>query len=289
MTLIDFILNVAGLLLALNLRSVRFDPFARALPTTLAGTLRRTEPQNLRRWHWLAALVILLGLRGVFYWQVGPAVNWTPKLDLAFVVLAFPLRDDASHFGSAELFSLLSCLQTLLVFHFWLLTLLVINRGRSESDPLHRMIVVQLGRLARFPTGALLLMPVAVVAVLWLSCHPLLVQAGIVNRFKAVSHLLGQSALAGMGIYSSLKYLLPAILFVHVITSYIYLGQNPLWDFIGSTARNLLTPLKGFPLRFGKVDLAPVMGIVLILLVLHTVPNLLLSQLRARNLTLWPQ
>jgi hypothetical protein len=43
------------------------------------------------------------------------------------------------------------------------------------------------------------------------------------------------------------------------------------------------------PLRFGKVDFAPLVGIVLVLLVLHALPNLVLNQLGRRNLTLWPQ
>src|SRR3974390_1650027 len=77
MGLIDFILNLAGLLLWLNWRAVRLDPLSRATPATLAGTLRRAEAPRLKRWHFLAALGGLLLLRAVLYWQIGSAVNWT--------------------------------------------------------------------------------------------------------------------------------------------------------------------------------------------------------------------
>ena len=75
MALIDFILNLAGLLLWLNWRSVRFDPLGRRTPATLIGTLRRAEPRRLRRWHLLAALGGLLLLRAVIYWQIGSAAK----------------------------------------------------------------------------------------------------------------------------------------------------------------------------------------------------------------------
>src|SRR6266478_6429890 len=88
-SLIDFILNLACLLLWLNWRSLGADPLSKTTPATLAGTLRRAEPQRLRGWHLLAALGILLLLRALLYWQIGPAVNWTPTLRLAAIAISF--------------------------------------------------------------------------------------------------------------------------------------------------------------------------------------------------------
>jgi hypothetical protein len=51
----------------------------------------------------------------------------------------------------------------------------------------------------------------------------------------------------------------------------------------------LLSPLKHVRLRLGRVDLAPVIGIILIVLLLHLLPHFLLHELDRRNLTLWPQ
>ncbi len=86
MGVIDFILNLAGLLLWLNWRSLRFDPLGQRTPVTLIGTLRRAEPRRLRRWHLPAALGGLLLLRAVFYWQIGSGVGWAAgKLNLGVI------------------------------------------------------------------------------------------------------------------------------------------------------------------------------------------------------------
>src|SRR5947207_3128845 len=99
MSLIDFILNLAGLLLWLNWCSIRFDPLLSRSPASLTGTLRRAEPHRLRRWHFLLALAALLLFRALIYWQIGSAVAWTPSLPLGAVALCF--RSD--FFGRALL------------------------------------------------------------------------------------------------------------------------------------------------------------------------------------------
>jgi uncharacterized protein YggT (Ycf19 family) len=285
MSLIDFILNVAGILLWLNWRSVHADPFMRGRPATLSGTLRRAEPLRIKRWYFLAALTGLLFLRGIFYKEIGPAVNWTAKLDLYFVVLTF----HEAFFVPAELFSLFSFARDFLIFYFWLLTLAVINHREAGSDPIQKMISLQLGRLARLPRSVQLLGPFFVVAILWIVAHPVLVYTGETGRVHSDVNLAGQSLLVGAALFLSLKYLLPVFLALHLIASYVYLGASPVWDFIAMTARNILSPLDRFSLRTGKIDLAPLIGIALILLLLHALPNGILIFLDRHNLTLWPR
>jgi uncharacterized protein YggT (Ycf19 family) len=285
MSLIDFILNVAGILLCLNWRSISSDPFARGVPATLSGTVSRAQPMRVKRWHYLAALIGLLLARTIFYWQVGPAVNWTPKLDLYLVVLTFR----GAFFLPSLFFSLLSFLQAFLVFYFWLLTLAALNRSASGSDPIQKMISLQLGRLARWWWLAQIITPFFAVAALWIIFHPAMVYTGVTGRTQSNLHLVEQSLLAGAAIILSLKYFLPAFLAVHLVTSYVYLGKSPLLDFVGLTARNILAPLNRLSLRAGKIDLAPIIGIILILLLLHALPNFALAYLSRYNLTVWPQ
>ena len=71
--------------------------------------------------------------------------------------------------------------------------------------------------------------------------------------------------------------------FLHLVASYVYLGANPLWDFVGATARNLLAPLRRLPLRIARFDFAPVAGVVLIFLLLHWLPNLILGAMARNN------
>jgi uncharacterized protein YggT (Ycf19 family) len=151
------------------------------------------------------------------------------------------------------------------------------------------MISLQLGLLARWPWLAQIAASILTVAVLWIIFHPAMVYAGVTTRAQSNLHLVEQGLLVGVGILLSLKYFLPAFLGVHLVASYVFLGKSPLWDFVGLTARNIVAPLNRLPLRAGRVDLAPIIVIVLTLLLLHTLPNFALAYLGQHNRTVWPQ
>lgn len=288
---IDFILNIAGLLLWLSWRSLRLDPFQRGIPGTLPGTVRRAEPLRLSRWHFLAGLGALLLIRAFFYGQIGPAVGWTPRLNLSIITPAFPLTH-AGHvfYRSAFLFSVLSFVLVLIMFYFWLLAIAVINRRVTNPDPLQKLLLLQLGRVARWPLFLQLALPFLVCAALWMLCHPLLIHVGVTSPVKSTVVLLEQGLVLGLSLYLSLKFLLIAFLCVYIIVSYVYLGPNPLWDFVTTTSRNILSPLRHLPLQVGKLDLAPVVGIAVLVLVLYwPLPDQIGHFLDRHNLTLWPQ
>jgi uncharacterized protein YggT (Ycf19 family) len=289
MGLIDFILNLAGVLLWLSWRSIRFDPLVKTRPATLIGTLRRAEPRRMKGWQLLAGLGALLVLRAVLYRQIGPEADWTPKLDLFFIVLAFPSRLPPGHFLPALVFSLLSFARILIIGYFWLLALAVINRRNAEPDPLHKMLRLHLGPVARWPLLLQVLLPLVSLTALWIALHPLLAHLEITGRVRSNAHLVEQGLLIGFALYFTLQYLLPVFLLLHLFANYIYFGRNPLWDFIGATARNLLAPLRWLPLRIARLDFAPLGGVVLILFLLHWLPNLVLGHMAENNLTLWPQ
>jgi uncharacterized protein YggT (Ycf19 family) len=86
-----------------------------------------------------------------------------------------------------------------------------------------------------------------------------------------------------------LKFLFFGLLAVHLVITYVYLGASPAWEFINTTSRHLLSPLNRLPLRFGRLDLAPFLGIILVVLLLHVLPAYLLHELDRRSLTIWPQ
>lgn len=285
MGLIDIILNLAGVLLWLSWRSLRFDPLVITSPATLVGTLRRAEPQRLRGWQLLAGLAVLLLLRALLYRQIGPAADWTPKLNLFFVVLAF--RSDL--WLPVTLYSVLSFARVLIVCYFWLLALAMINRRSTESDPLLKMLRHHLGPVARWPWLVQLLLPLLLVTALWIALHPLLLHLGITNRVRSNTHLAEQGILIGTALYLSLQYVLPVFLFLHLIGSYVYLGTSPLWDFVGATARNLLAPLRRLPLRIARFDFTPVAGVILIFSLLHWLPNFILGQMAQNKVSPWPQ
>lgn len=278
-------MNLAGLMLWLSWRSFNLDPAVRALPSSLAGTLKRAEPRRLRRWHFLVALALILALRPLLYREVGSILNWTCKLDLGVVTLAF--RSDL--FPTSFLFSLLSFALTLLVFYTWLIFLEVVNRRSQSMDPFLKMVRVQLGSLARLPAPVLVILPGITIALIWLAMSPLLVWSGVIERPQSTLHLIEQSLLVGIVIYLSLKFFIPAILLAYLISSYIYLGNHPIWDFISLTARNFLVPLRWLPLRMGKFDFSPLLGMVLSVIILHGMPILVVQRMLEHNISLWPR
>jgi uncharacterized protein YggT (Ycf19 family) len=285
MSVLDFTLNLAALALWLNWWSLRFDPLRSTSATALVGTLRRAEPRLLKGWQLLAGLALLLVLRGVLYWEIGSPADWTPKLDLGLIVLAF--RSES--FPSVALFSALSFMRVLSVLYFWLLILVLLNRATVEPDPILRLLRVHFGRLARWPWPLLLVLPTLVIAGVWVAVHPLLLGLELVNRSWSSTHLLEQGLLLGLGPFFTLKYLLPVFLLLHLAATYVYLGSSPLWDFIAGTARHLLAPLQWLRLRFGKLDFTPLAGIVLLFLILHWLPNFVLARLAHHGLSLWPE
>ena len=260
MGLIDFILNLAGLLLWLNWRSVRFDPLGKRTPATLIGTLRRAEPRRLRRWHLLAALGGLLLLRALFYWQIGSAARWTGTLNLSVITLSF--RSD--YFVRMLLFSIFSFGLTLGVFYLWLLLLSIL--AGPEPLPFHRLVRMPLGGIDRWARGVKFLLPLFATATFWWLASWLLAELQIIPKPVSTAQRFEESLVIGLSSYLTWKYLAGALLVLHLLNSYIYFGKHPFWGYVNAGAQTLLSPLRALPLRVGKADFAPVVGIVLVFL-----------------------
>jgi uncharacterized protein YggT (Ycf19 family) len=257
---IDFILNLAGLLLWLTWRSVRLDPLGRRTPATLIGTLRRAGPPRLRRWHLLAAIAGLVLLRAGFYWQIGSAFKpvWAAELDLGVITLSF--RSD--FFVRTLLFSVLSFGLMLGVFYLWLLLLSIL----AGPEPMHRLVRIQLGRIDRWPSGLKFFLPLAATAGSWWLASWPLAWLQIVPQPVSAAHRLEAALVIGLGSYPAWKYVVGALLALHLLNSYIYFGNHPFWNYVNAEARTLLSLLRKLPLQAGKADFAPVVGIVLVFL-----------------------
>jgi uncharacterized protein YggT (Ycf19 family) len=260
MGLVDFILNLAALLLWLNWRSLRFDPLGQRKPATLIGTLRRAEPQRLRHWHLLAAIGGLLLVRAGFYWQIGLVSKpvWAGTLDLGMIAPSFL----SNSFGRMCLFSICSFGLMLAVFHLWLLLLSIL----AGPEPVHGLVRMQLGVADRWPRWLKWVMPFTAAGLLWWLASWLLEWCGIIPTAVSMAHRVEQSVLLGLGSYLVWKYVVGVLLALHLLNSYVYLGRHPFWHYVNATARTLLQPLRRVPLRAGRVDFAPVLGLVLVFL-----------------------
>jgi hypothetical protein len=253
MGLIDFILNLAGLLLWLNWRSLGLDPLTKATAATLTGTLRRAAPRRLKGWHFLAGLGALLFLRAVLYWQLGSAVNWVPDLQLGVIVL--PFRSD--FFLRMLLFSALSFVVTLAVFYVWLLLISLANDRVADPDPLQKLMRLHLGRVDRWLWPVKLALPLFVAAILWLLVNVPLSRSNIIPADHSLRLRVEQGIVIGLGAYLTWKFVIGVLFALYIVGSYVYLGNHPVWAFANNTARNLMRPFRWLPLRLGKIDFLP--------------------------------
>lgn len=259
MALLNFILNLAGLLLWVNWRAFGFREFV-PYRSTLIHTLRRAAPAKPHRWIYLATLFALLVVRGMIYRQFGTGLGWVPQIDL--LVVSLPFRSDLP--WRMMFFSFASFGLTLGVFYLWLLVLSLANRSVPDSQPVQHLVRLHLGRAERLPWFVKLLLPVTVVVGAWVALHPLLANLGILPSGAPGTLLLQQGLVFGFASLLACKFLLMGVLLLHLLNSYVYLGRSPFWDFVTQAARNLLRVIAWLPLRLGRVDFAPVVGMALV-------------------------
>lgn len=255
MTLVDQLLNVAGLLLWFGWRAGgERGPDVRL---GLTGVLKPAAPRRSGSWVWCGALVALLAVRSVVYWRVGSEVRWVPTLDLGVISLPF----NSVSWARMAVYSAASFGVVLAVVHLWFLLLSVINGSVPDADPWQRRIRRHLGWCGHLPLGLRLVGPWGVAAGLWYAANPALVAWGMAAQPASAGHLAQQAALIGAGIVLAWKYVVVGVLFLSVVNTYLYLGNYSFWTFIAATAKRLLRPLAFLPLRAGQVDFAPVLGL----------------------------
>jgi uncharacterized protein YggT (Ycf19 family) len=208
-------------------------------------------------------LILLLAGRALVYWQLGGQSGWVARIALGPTTVGF--RSDV--LGRMALFSVCSFGVALGIFYLCLLLLSWINGPVAETEPGQRLVRAQLGLLDRWPGAIKLLLPLLLTAALWCLLHPWLARLGLVPRQDhAQWRVLAQGAVLGLAAYLALKFFLVGIFAVHLFSSHVYLGELPIWSFVNTTAHGLLRPLQWLPLRAGRVDFAPVLAMVLVLL-----------------------
>ncbi len=257
MTYVNLITNFCCLFLWFNWISIRYSTLNRPTGVTLAGTLRRAESDSRRQWASLLLLVGIVFLRAFFYYIVQSHM----RLDLGIISVPFHAIPGFRSLFRLILFSGISFVVSLAAVYSWLTLLSSANFQMPNDDAMQKIVRLHLNRLERLPRPIKLLLPFVAGLVFWMMLQPCLSHLGIVPKISTWQKWIEQSALLGVAAYLPWKYLIVAVLLLHLLNSYLYLGRHPFWAFINATARNLLLPLSWLPLRAGKVDLLPLVGI----------------------------
>ncbi len=271
MTLVNAILNIAVLLLWISWRASRFDPLARPMASTLVGTLRNAGAARTRDWTYPLVIVGLLLLRAVFYWQVGPTLNWTPRLELPGTLL--PFRSD--FLDRTLIFSLLSFGNLLAPLYLWLLFLAMINRRMPDDDRWQRIVRLNLWPLARWHWALQLFLPMLATVLIWLALRLLLQRVQALPMAPFSAWWLAQGWFVWANWFLTVKYLIAVLLLGHLVNSYVFLGAHPLLEYANASAVSMLRALRWLPLRAKRVDFSPVVGIALVFALDHLASILL--------------
>lgn len=264
MALLDFILNLVGLLLWFNWRAARFDPLSKFTPATLAGTLRRAERTRLQRWHLPFGLLGLLLLRVPLYLLFGRELNWVGSVDVGVISLSF--KAQAASYVPMLLYSFYSFGVMLAVFLMWVLFLSALKSQAPENDSLRQLLRLHLGRIETWPGLLKLLLPLLVIAPLWFGASWPLSHWEILPPVPSLGQRAKQALLVAAGSYLAWEYLIIGILGLYFVNSYVYFGRNPFWQHLDVIGGQLVAPLRPLPLRLGKMNFAPLVGIALVLL-----------------------
>lgn len=269
MSVLNFILNCAGLLLWLNWRSRGLAAVPRASGVAIVSALKRAGSAPRDRWSSLMVLGGLLFLRAIVYWQIGPAVQWLPRISLGAFVLHF--RSD--NFARMLLFSLSGFLFFLLVFYCSLLLLAAVNRATEPADRWAALVRAHLGVLARLPAWLMLLLPFLAVFTLWLGLGPMFEFMDVIAPTHSIRHLVEQAVIIGLGGWLLWPYVIVVVLVLHLVASYVYLGNAPIWIYVNTVAAGLLRLLRWLPLRLGRFDFAPLLGLATVVLLALWLPE----------------
>jgi hypothetical protein len=172
----------------------------------------------------------------------------------------------------------LSFLLALGIIYASLLLLSVINEKSRATDYFCRLITLQLGFFGNwFWPIRFFLAPVAA-ALLWMLLSLLFVKLGIIPPPKTTAHAWEIAGVLALSIMLTWKYVLVLFLGLHLLNTYVYLGNSSFWQFVTQTGNRLCLPLRW--LRIGKIDLASPLLIILIFFGSHYATNHLIQLYR---------
>jgi hypothetical protein len=246
---VDLLLNLAALVMWLSWRGVGATEAAGSAGTIL-GNLRSAGHRTQPRWGYLVGLLGLLLVRALIYRQVGPALYWHPTWSAGAVTLSF--RSDS--IVRMLVFSFVGFGWFLLATYTWAIGILIFNRAPHDKDGVTRAVRRQFGWVGVWPPWLTALLPWLAGAAGWLGVGSWAASQGVLPTLQGWPHLFQQALLVGVGMWCHWRWLVLAILGLHFLNSYVYLGTSPIWDFVQQTGSRLARPFAW--LRLGRLDLS---------------------------------
>ncbi len=257
---INLLLNLAGLGLWIGAFAFSHAAARLSRPLTLLSTMRPETSAAHGRLVLLGSLTALLILRAAAYWNFSMTGGRFPSVD--FRILSISFRPDL--FTELLAYSIGSFFVFLYLYYLWMLGISLCCRSSGPADSIENFVNQQLRFLASRHVGWKVFAALFAGAGLWLAIGSALLVFGIgeIPREWSVSTILWQSPFVAVSFGCSFLLVMAAVLVLHLIHSYVHFGEHDVWPFIDRTAKVYLSPLRRFPLMFGRFDFAPILGIL---------------------------
>jgi|GEM_PF-1236275 len=253
----DLLSNLIGLVFWFLFRSQT----AGSIQLSKVSIIGNLKPAGSWKFNWgfLLCLILLLGLRGLFYSKLGPDLHWNPSISLRVLSLTF--RSD--NLPRIMLYSGLSFLFVLGFYLFTLLALSILHSAKPDLAPFHRLVKSQLGWPGKLPVLVQILIPLLLGTGFWWLLQPVLAQLGILPPISRHAELLQQGAVIGLGFYLVWAYFIVVFLAISIVHTFVYVGNFSWLQYVEATSRKLTSPLQWIPLELGKIDFRPAMVMVI--------------------------
>ena len=227
-------------------------------PLTLLSTLRSESPQGFGRYVLLVALLGLIGLRAVAYWNFAPPGSALPQLDFGIVSVSFR-TDSLAQMGC---YSVASFAVFLYVYYLCVFGLSLTCRQRTRVDSIENLVNQQLNRAAYWHPGIKLAAGTGGGVLIWIIFGAIMVRLGALPGDWSFGTLLLQSPIMAASLWLFFVIVVLGVIAFHLLHSYVYLGEQALWKFIDECAKFYLSPFRSLPLLVGRFDFSPILGIL---------------------------
>ena len=138
--------------------------------------------------------------------------------------------------------------------------LVTLRRPDADTDPITQSLRAELGAVARWPWGLALVPFLAGLGALWLLASPALVSADLVPARASMAHALQQAVVVALGGLGFLKWPMVLLCLMRFLLDHVYLGAMPIWEYLHATGGRLSAGLEWLPMRWGRIDLAPLVA-----------------------------
>jgi hypothetical protein len=262
---LHLILNLTALLLWVHWRNTP-TPAVSAKNKVFGTLLKHLSLRLARGSVGLLLLVALLVGRAWFYHRIAPEVDWQPRLTLitytplitADLSLPFAWAD----FGKQLAFSVVSFASWLVLYNFVLVFCSVLKPDIDEARGWRHFLRGQLGIIDRLPNLIKIPLTLTLGAGVHYGAAWWLMQLNIMppQTPEALMHLASGMAVLDLRVVA---WCAMALLGLYILNSYIYFGAHKFWKIIESSGQRLLQPFLLFPMKWGRVDFAPLAGLAL--------------------------